>query len=59
MTNKTHLYDYEKAINKDTAMIMKVHTSNFKTVGFTASVETDELVEPDVQNEGIIFYEDL
>lgn len=58
-TNKTHLYDYENAINDETAMILKVHTSNFKTVGFTASVETEELVELTQKNEGIIFYEDL
>ena len=29
-TNKTHLYDYERAINEETRMILKVHTSNFK-----------------------------
>ncbi|MCT8137899.1 L-seryl-tRNA(Sec) selenium transferase [Anaerobacillus sp. CMMVII] len=58
-TNKTHLYDYENAINEETAMILKVHTSNFKTVGFTASVETEQLVELSNQHEGVIFYEDL
>lgn len=58
-TNKTHLYDYEKAITEETAMIMKVHTSNFKVIGFTESVETDELIELKNQYENIIFYEDL
>lgn len=58
-TNKTHLFDYDNAINEETAMILKVHTSNFKTVGFTASVETEELVELSQKHEGIIFYEDL
>ncbi|QOY34791.1 L-seryl-tRNA(Sec) selenium transferase [Anaerobacillus isosaccharinicus] len=58
-TNKTHLYDYENSINEETAMILKVHTSNFKTVGFTASVESDELVELSNKHDGIIFYEDL
>lgn len=58
-TNKTHLTDYEKAINEETAMILKVHTSNFKTVGFTASVDTEPLVELKNKHEGIIFYEDL
>ncbi|OIJ12737.1 L-seryl-tRNA(Sec) selenium transferase [Anaerobacillus arseniciselenatis] len=58
-TNKTHKYDYDNAITEDTAMILKVHTSNFKTVGFTASVETEELVELKNKHEDIIFYEDL
>ncbi|RXI97884.1 L-seryl-tRNA(Sec) selenium transferase [Anaerobacillus alkaliphilus] len=58
-TNKTHLYDYENAISEETAMILKIHTSNFKTVGFTASVETEQLVELSNKHEGIVFYEDL
>ncbi|PLS09494.1 L-seryl-tRNA(Sec) selenium transferase [Neobacillus cucumis] len=58
-TNKTHLYDYEKALSKETSIIMKVHTSNFKVIGFTKSVETDELVQLAKQQEGVIFYEDL
>lgn len=58
-TNKTHLYDYENAINEETAMILKVHTSNFKTVGFTATVESDQLVEVAKNHDGVIFYEDL
>lgn len=58
-TNKTHLYDYERAINEDTRMILKVHTSNFKILGFTKSVETKELVDLAHQHEQVIFYEDL
>jgi L-seryl-tRNA(Ser) seleniumtransferase len=58
-TNKTHLYDYEQAINSETAMVMKVHTSNFKVVGFTESVETDELIKFTSRFEDVIFYEDL
>ena len=38
-TNKTHLKDYEKAINEETAMLLKVHTSNFKVIGFTSHVK--------------------
>ena len=38
-TNKTHLYDYERALNEETKMILKVHTSNFKVIGFTETVE--------------------
>jgi L-seryl-tRNA(Ser) seleniumtransferase len=58
-TNKTHLYDYENAINEQTRMILKVHTSNFKTIGFTKTVETDQLTELASKHEDIIFYEDL
>lgn len=58
-TNKTHLYDYENAINHETAMILKVHTSNFKTIGFTKSVDTKELAELAANHEHVVFYEDL
>ncbi|MEH6907531.1 L-seryl-tRNA(Sec) selenium transferase [Neobacillus drentensis] len=58
-TNKTHLFDYEKAVSSETAIIMKVHTSNFKVIGFTKSVETDELVNLTKRLDGVIFYEDL
>ncbi|PLR95246.1 L-seryl-tRNA(Sec) selenium transferase [Bacillus sp. T33-2] len=58
-TNKTHLSDYEDAINEETAMILKVHTSNFKVIGFTKSVETDELARLAGKHEQTIFYEDL
>lgn len=58
-TNKTHLYDYEQAITEQTAMILKVHTSNFKVIGFTNSVETKALASLKKQYPGIIFYEDL
>lgn len=44
-TNKTHLYDYENAINENTAALLKVHTSNYKIVGFTESVSLNELAE--------------
>lgn len=37
-TNRTHLADYEKAITPKTAAILKVHPSNYRVVGFTASV---------------------
>jgi L-seryl-tRNA(Ser) seleniumtransferase len=42
-TNKTHLKDYEKAINENTGLLLKVHTSNYKIVGFTKEVAPDEL----------------
>lgn len=44
-TNKTHLYDYENSINEETAALLKVHTSNYKIVGFTESVTVEELAE--------------
>ncbi|MCL6572845.1 MAG: L-seryl-tRNA(Sec) selenium transferase, partial [Bacillus sp. (in: Bacteria)] len=58
-TNKTHLYDYETAVTPETAVVMKVHTSNFKVIGFTKSVETIELIEFTKRLEDVIFYEDL
>jgi L-seryl-tRNA(Ser) seleniumtransferase len=58
-TNKTHLYDYEDAINENTRMILKVHTSNFKTIGFTKTVDTEELAVLSAKHENVIFYEDL
>lgn len=43
-TNKTRVEDYAEAITEDTAALLKVHTSNFKIVGFTQTVERSELV---------------
>ncbi len=42
-TNKTYLRDYEAVVNENTAAFLKVHTSNYHMVGFTAEVETSEL----------------
>ena len=42
-TNKTHFKDYEEVINENTKAIMKVHTSNYKIMGFTESVDISEL----------------
>lgn len=44
-TNRTHPYDYENNINEDTGVLLKVHTSNFKILGFTEDVSLEELVE--------------
>ena len=44
-TNKTHLSDYEKAISDETGLLLKVHTSNYRIVGFTSEVELSELIE--------------
>lgn len=42
-TNKTHIEDYKKALSEETKAIMKVHTSNYRILGFTESVGIDEL----------------
>ena len=44
-TNKTWLSDYEKAIGPETAMLLKVHTSNYRIEGFTHAVSGQELVK--------------
>ena len=44
-TNKTHLRDYENVIGEETAALLKVHTSNYRILGFTSSVSIKELVD--------------
>lgn len=44
-TNKTRLSDYERTIGPDTAALLRVHTSNFRIVGFTESVGIAELAK--------------
>lgn len=43
-TNKTYLHDYERAITSETAVLLKVHPSNFRIIGFTREVPLSELV---------------
>ncbi|MHB8765636.1 MAG: L-seryl-tRNA(Sec) selenium transferase, partial [Deferrisomatales bacterium] len=42
-TNKTHLRDYEQALGPETALLLKVHTSNYRVLGFTAEVSLADL----------------
>lgn len=57
-TNKTHVTDYEAAITEDTRALLKVHTSNYRIVGFTESVSSEEL-KPVAEAHGIPVIEDL
>ncbi len=42
-TNKTHIWDYENAITEETSALLKVHTSNYRILGFTSQVSGEEL----------------
>lgn len=44
-TNRTHLRDYENSLGENTGALLKVHTSNYKILGFTKEVFVEELVE--------------
>lgn len=57
-TNRTHLKDYEAAIGSDTALLMKVHTSNYEIRGFTKSVTETDLSQL-AKQKGIAFVSDL
>lgn len=57
-TNRTHPHDYERAITENTALLMKVHTSNFRITGFTREVTAEEMAVIG-QAAGIPVYEDL
>ena len=57
-TNKTHLRDYEQAISLETALLLKVHPSNFRITGFTSEVALPELVALG-RRYGLLVVEDL
>jgi L-seryl-tRNA(Ser) seleniumtransferase len=56
-TNRTRLSDYGNAINDDTRLIMRVHTSNYRIIGFTQTPSLAELSEL-AHNAGLLLYED-
>lgn len=56
-TNRTRLSDYQNAINHETRMIMRVHTSNYRIVGFTNTPSLSELAEL-AHASGLLLYED-
>lgn len=57
-TNKTHLHDYSRAIDEETSLLLKVHTSNFAFVGFHHEVSREELAALATKHD-IPLYEDL
>jgi L-seryl-tRNA(Ser) seleniumtransferase len=57
-TNRTRLADYERAIGPDTRLLLRVHPSNFRVVGFTAQPSLEELVALG-RRHGLPVYEDL
>jgi L-seryl-tRNA(Ser) seleniumtransferase len=44
-TNRTHLYDFENAVTDKTGILLKVHTSNYKILGFTEEVPLEDIAE--------------
>ena len=56
-TNKTHLRDYKNAITSRTGLMLKVHTSNYRVVGFTEEVSLEELVALGAEH-GVPVFED-
>ena len=57
-TNRTHLRDYAEAINENTGLLLKVHPSNYKILGFTSTPSMEELTELGADH-GIPTMEDL
>lgn len=57
-TNRTHLFDYERAINENTALLLRVHTSNFRIIGFTSEVSAEEMVAL-ARDNNLVTMEDL
>ncbi len=56
-TNKTHLKDYENAINENTSMLMKVHKSNYSIEGFSSEVSFQDIIETANKNNLMNYYD--
>jgi L-seryl-tRNA(Ser) seleniumtransferase len=57
-TNRTYIEDYEEAITEETALLMRVHRSNFRLTGFVHEPELSQLVEL-AEKEGLLVVDDL
>ncbi len=57
-TNRTRIEDYEEAISEETALLMRVHHSNFRMLGFTEQATLSELVDL-ARHHGLLVVEDL
>lgn len=57
-TNRTHPKDYKEAITENTSVLLKIHTSNYKILGFTKEVTNSELAEIGREN-NVLTMEDL
>ncbi len=57
-TNRTHPRDFKEAIGPETALLLRVHSSNFKQIGFTAEVSLEELVSLG-HGAGVLVVDDL
>lgn len=56
-TNKTHKQDYENGISSNSALMMKVHKSNYSIEGFSSEVTLDEMIEVAKKNNIIDYYD--
>src|SRR5207248_5347260 len=57
-TNRTHAADYERAITPETALLLRVHQSNFRVIGFTEQARVDELAQVALSHE-LVLVDDL
>lgn len=57
-TNKTHLRDYAQVINENTGAVLKVHTSNYRILGFTQEADSKELCDL-CHEKGVLVMEDI
>lgn len=56
-TNKTHLRDYQKAVGDNTAALLKVHTSNYKVMGFSTQPTLSDLLKLATENQLPLIYD--